>query len=70
MNCVTKIAQERGRDYIVPSDVSDAFRSNPVDQVRLDALEVLGKITEFGAEDSGLCAFIAWRGTPDEEKDV
>lgn len=66
MNCVTEIAQLDGRGYITPEDVSAALEKHGADRVRLDVLKVLGKQTAFGAEDSGLCAFIAWRGTPTE----
>lgn len=64
MNSVTEIARAAGRSYITPEDVSDALERRPSAKVRLDVLEVLGKQTDFGAEDAGLCAFIAWRGDP------
>jgi precorrin-6B methylase 1 len=63
-NPVTAIAKASGRDYITPEDVGDALASNGVDAVRMAVLEVLGKQIEFGFEDGGLCAFIAWRGEP------
>lgn len=63
MNVITQIAKGHDRKYITPEDVSDALSGHPPDRVRLDVLEVLGKQTDFGAEDGGLCAFIAWRGT-------
>ena len=60
-NCVIAIAKADGRDYITPEDVSQAINEdNDVTKVRLDVLEVL---SGWGAEDSGLCAFIAFRGT-------
>jgi hypothetical protein len=65
MNTVTAIAAKQGRDYITPEDVSDALQDHALDQVRLDALEVLGKQTEFGAEDRSLCAFVAFHGKGD-----
>lgn len=62
MNCVTGIAKAEGRDYITPEDVGDALKKFDADKVRLDVLEVLGKQAGFGAEDKGLCAFVAWEG--------
>lgn len=68
-NTVTAIAQSKGRNYITPEDVNDALQDSPADTVRLDVLAVLGKQTKFGAEDYGLCAFIAWRGVYDQQTD-
>lgn len=65
MNAVTTIAQERGRKYITPEDVSAALRVGRIEDVRLAVLQVLGRQTEFAAEDGGLCAFLAARGNPD-----
>jgi len=62
---VTRIAENDGRDYITPEDVSDALKNVPKGRVRLDVLAVLGKQTNFGAEDAGLCAFVAWQGIPE-----
>lgn len=66
MNCVTKIAKENNRDYITPEDVADTLKEAntffEVAKVREDVLEVLGKQAGFGAEDAGLCAFVAWEG--------
>jgi len=64
MNSITEIAQKNGRDYITPEDVSEAFKKSRFlsQRVRLEVLEILGKQTEYGAEDPGLCAFIAWKG--------
>ncbi len=59
---VTRIAQKSGRDYITPEDVGDALRTVPLERVRRDVLAVLAHQTDFGAEDSGLCAFVAWDG--------
>ena len=57
------IAMSEGRDYITPEDVSEALVKYPVDVVRKDVLAVLGKAAPgFGAEDSSLCAFVAWKG--------
>lgn len=64
MNSVTIIAHAAGRSYITPEDVSDALEMHNADRVRLDVLAVIGKQTDFEAEDAGLCAFIAWHGTP------
>lgn len=61
-NCITHIAHGAGRTYITPEDVSEALQNNPEEPVRLHTLEVLGKISGFGAEDSGLCAFVAFQG--------
>ena len=59
---VTRIAKKNGRDYIIPEDVKEALRTINRDRVRLDVLAVLGKQTQFGAEDGRLCASVAWRG--------
>lgn len=69
MNTITSIASAAGRRYITPEDVQAAIDAHPHDihRVRIDALEVLGKQTEFGAEDRSLCAFIAFRGTVSEQ---
>ena len=61
---VTGIARKAGRDYITPEDIADALKVSPVDTVRLDVLAVLGGTTGFGAEDRGLCAYVAWKGEP------
>lgn len=66
MNAVTSIAFGHGRTYITPEDVAEALATGrDPDAIRLDVLEVIGKQTQFGAEDAGLCAFMAWRGLPD-----
>ncbi len=65
MNCVTVIAEKFGRKYITPEDVGEALKTNTPDIVRLAVLEVLGGQTDFGAEDSGLCAFVAYKGESD-----
>lgn len=62
---VTRIAKKDRRDYITPEDVNDALKTTHKDRVRLDVLAVLGKQASFGAEDSGLCAFVAWKGEID-----
>ena len=59
---VTRIADKAGRKYITPEDVGKALEAVHVDRVRLDVLAVLGKQTGYGAEDAGLCAFVAWQG--------
>lgn len=64
MNVVTRIAQEHGRSYITPGDVSAALGTSEVGDVRLAVLDVLGNQTGFGAEDGGLCAFLAAQGDP------
>ena len=65
MNTVTDIAAQAGRKYITPEDVSKAFKlfSDDPHRVRIDVLEVLGLQTHFGAEDSSLCAFLAFKGS-------
>lgn len=68
MNCIINLAKANKRDYITPGDVEDALRWFDVNQVRLDVLEVLGKHSGYGAEDVGLCAFVAWEGKIEEEK--
>jgi hypothetical protein len=62
MNCVTEIAKTDGRDYITPEDVNEALRRHDISKVRLDVLEVLGRHAGFGAEDAGLCAYVAFIG--------
>jgi hypothetical protein len=68
MNSVTQIAARAGRKYITPEDVEKAMEAhrNDPDLVRLDVLEVLGKLTNFGAEDPSLCAFVAFEGPNDK----
>lgn len=62
-NCIIAIAKLAGRDYVTPEDVGDAIKQgNDVTKVRLDVLEILAENAGWGAEDSGLCAFIAFRG--------
>lgn len=61
-NCITEIAAHEGRDYITSEDVSAALEIYVAERVRRDVLQVLGKATRFGAEDSSLCAFVAWQG--------
>jgi hypothetical protein len=66
-NALTALAERDHRQYITPEDVTDALkRGIDKDKVRLDVLEVLGAQTEFGAEDAGLCAFIAFKGEVDD----
>jgi hypothetical protein len=57
---VTRIADKHKRKYITPEDIHAALKVSSVDRVRSDVLTVLGGITDYGAEDSRLCAFIAW----------
>lgn len=62
-NTLAAIAAENGRNYITPEDVAEAInRATPIDRVRLDLLEILGKQTNYGVEDHSLCAFVAWHG--------
>lgn len=68
MNCITNIAMANARNYITPSDVEEALKKFDVNKVRLHVLEVLGKHSGYGAEDAGLCAFVAWEGKIEEEK--
>ena len=62
MNCIVEIAKKHQRDYITPEDVSEALGSHEPNKMRLDTLEVLGRTAGAGAEDSSLCAFVAWKG--------
>ena len=64
MNSIIGIAKKHGRNYITPEDVSEALKASRFssNRVRLEILEVLAKQTDYGAEDSSLCAFIAWKG--------
>lgn len=62
-NCVTRIAEREGRDYITPEDVTEAFREGASPEaVRLAVLEAIGAATTFAAEDLRLCAFVAFKG--------
>ncbi len=76
MNCVIAIAMENrsatksGYKYITPEDVTEALQKGiDVNTVRLDVLEVLGGTTDFGAEDSELCAWLAWEGKTEKDDD-
>jgi predicted ATP-dependent protease len=64
MNSIIEIAKKDGRDYVTPEDVSEALKQSRFSsqRVRLEILEILAKQTDYGAEDSSLCAFIAWKG--------
>lgn len=63
MNTVIEIAKKHRRNYITPEDVTEALESDVSDsKIQRDVLEVLGNTAGFGAEDSSLCAFIAWKG--------
>lgn len=69
MNSIIEIAQKHGRNYITPEDVTEALelpyvgsRCMADNKVRFELLEILGKQTDFGAEDPNLCAYIAWKG--------
>jgi len=62
VNAIAQIARGHGRDYITSEDIREAFETIPVDIVRLHVLEILGNGGGVGAEDSTLCAFVAWSG--------
>jgi len=64
MNSIIEIAKKHGRNYITPEDISEALKLSRLsaDKVRIEVLEILGKQTEYGVEDSSLCAFVAWKG--------
>jgi len=63
MNSIIEIAKKHQRNYITPEDVTEALESDvPDSTVQRDTLEVLGNITKFSAENSSLCAFVAWKG--------
>ncbi|HXE63260.1 MAG TPA: hypothetical protein VN519_06940 [Bryobacteraceae bacterium] len=68
-NILGAIAAMDNRDYITPEDVNIALKDNPADIVRLHTLHVLGKQAGIGAEDPGLCAFVAWVGVYEPEVD-
>jgi len=68
-NCVAKLAIDDGRDYITPEDITEAFKTNSEDKVRLDVLEVMGNTSGFGWEDATLCAFVAHQGKTEDEED-
>lgn len=59
------MAKKAGRDYITPEDVQQAIDDgvSPID-VASAVLAVIGNQTQFGAEDPGLCAFVAWQYMP------
>ena len=61
-NIVTQIAARANRQYITPGDVGEAMNRYSVNRVRLAVLQVLAGVTDFGSEDIGCCAFVAWRG--------
>lgn len=64
-------AEAAGREYITPEDVQDAIDAGePIADIRLDVLGVIGKALGMGAEDASLCAFLAWNNQPttDEER--
>lgn len=57
---IYEAAAVAGRDYITPEDVHDAYASGcSADAIRRDVLLVLGRVSGVGAEDAGLCAFVA-----------
>ncbi len=61
MNLIIEIAKNHRRNYITPEDVKEALEKYPnINDIRLDLLEVLGNVSNFGVEDYGSCAFIAW----------
>ena len=64
MSVLTDAADADGRDYITPQDVGGLLTQYPerVEVIRLAVLEVLGYNIGYGAEDLGLCAWLAWRG--------
>ena len=68
MNKIIEVAEmKRKEKYITPEDVSEALARHQSSiavnaMIREDLLEIIGKQTEYGAEDSSLCAFIAWKG--------
>jgi len=62
MKTIFDIAKAEGRDYVTPEDISDSIKSGcPKETLQSDVLKLLGRQAGFGAEDSSLCAFIAWR---------
>ena len=65
---VSQWAKNAGRDYITPEDIGVALADGAdPNEVRLEVLAHLGKQTEYGCEDSSLCAFIAFRGETDNK---
>lgn len=50
-----------GRDYVTPEDVAAAVEEDGASaaEVQLEVLRILGRTTGWGAEDAGLCAFVA-----------
>lgn len=54
------IAKSKDRDYITPEDVQDALDADaPRIEVWDELLAILGKQRGLGAEDAGLCCFVA-----------
>ena len=60
---LTSIAEQHGRNYVTPEDVSEALDSHASkDLIRMEVLALVGRQSKYGIEDAGLCACIAWRG--------
>lgn len=59
---LAELAAEHKRDYITPEDVQEAINAG-AERLFLweELLAILGKQRSLGAEDAGLCCFIAWR---------
>lgn len=68
-NSVAQAAHKEDRDYIIPEDVHEAFKTTDETKVRLDVLEILGEGgTGFSMEASDLIAFVAFQGKEESLK--
>jgi hypothetical protein len=61
-NAIRKRAEADGREYITPEDIGDCINDGvPKPDIQAEVLHVLGGTGGYGAEDSELCAFVAWQ---------
>lgn len=59
---LTSIAEQHGRNYVTPEDVSEALASHALKYlIRMEVLALIGAQSKYGIEDASLCAFIAWK---------
>lgn len=66
---IMKIAAREGRDYATPEDVSESLEEEKANMVRCELLKIIAghHPTLRYAEDTDLCAYIAWRGIPSKK---
>jgi hypothetical protein len=66
---VFELADAAKRHYITPEDVTAALESGATaESVRLNVLQVIGKMSKYGIEDSSLCAFNAASDSSESSK--